>query len=496
MIKKLVSFSLIPAILFLLPSSKQEELAPSPLKQQLATVEANLSQSVEITSTKYVEQILQPSANEAGKEATGFPWDTPVTSVEESFNLASRPDAPITFYLDFDGGELSGTHWNLNMGEELISLDGIDFDGEPGYSLIDARLFHSIWAKVSATFYQYNVNVTTIKPSAEQMLRFDESDETYGIHAMFVTSESGDRIGCQDNCAGIATMEEFGLVLPTDSDRTAISPVFISPAQGLEEFQQAAWRYAHIAIHEIGHYIGLEHDGQGDDKEYAPTLGALSFYMGETPAKYGRLARWSNGSYYNSSLFSNRDGRMVNREDDLAILSDKLTLVADDYENIYTNTAQKTNLRDLPSAIGVLSHHSDVDILPVSLSEGAIVKIRVSPSNHNHQLTVTVQYFGDGVELYEYQEKPIEYWNSAHAGDTLYLYAPEGLSGYLKISSVAGEYYGPAVFNSTKYGSVGPWAMSTEITPIPESIDLDENDSLVDTISLIRLVELYSRGLY
>jgi hypothetical protein len=496
MVKKLLVFLLTPALLFLIPSSKQEESAPSVLKQQLTAMESNLGQSIELTSIKYVELMSQASSYNDIYEVSGFPWDIPISSVEEAFMLASRPDAPITFYLDFDGGELSGTHWNLNSGEELISLDGIDFDGEPGYSFTDANLFHSIWAKVSATFYQYNVNVTTIKPTAEQMLRFNDTDETYGVHVMFTTPESGDRIGCRDNCAGIAMIDEFGQVLPEDGSRTAISPVFISPAQGLEDLRHAAWKYAHIAIHEIGHYVGLEHDGEGNDKEYAPPLGALSFYMGETPSKYGRLARWSDGSYYSNPLFSRRDGSKVNREDDLAILAEKLTLLEDDYANVYDSSARKTDLRDLPSAIGILSHHNDVDVLPVSLNEGAIVKIRVSPSNHNHQLAAKVQYFGEGGYISEYQEKPKGYWSSTDASDTLYLYAPDGLSGYLKISAVAGAYYGLAVSNSTKYGSLGPWVLSTEIIKLPANFTLDESDSLVDSITLIRSIELSSRGLY
>src|SRR6476620_5808821 len=74
--------------------------------------------------------------------------------------LASRPGAPATLYLDFDGNveRQWGAHAN-------VVTPAYDTDGNPAsFSAAELAAIREIWSRVAEDYAPFNVNVTTVAP--------------------------------------------------------------------------------------------------------------------------------------------------------------------------------------------------------------------------------------------------------------------------------------------------------------------------------------------
>lgn len=211
----------------------------------------------------------------------------------------SRPGAPVTIFLDFDGETLTGTSWNDVEGVESLELAGA--------AIADADFRAAVWASVAEDYAPFNVNVTTVDPGQDALVKEDEGDDVYGAHVIITDSyketlpNSFAQFGNAD-LGGLAAQNAVG------SDYRTGALVFV---EGLGGAQATAKAVSEAAAHEAGHNFGLGHDGFGDDEYYMPLDGLWGPIQGagyEVP-----VTQWSNGGYNGAS----------NDEDDLSIITDR-----------------------------------------------------------------------------------------------------------------------------------------------------------------------------
>ena len=93
----------------------------------------------------------------------------------------SRPGAPVTIYLDFDGETVEGTAWND---------PNANMQAEPVFSMLPAAGLdqNAIWERIAEDYAPFNVNVTLTNPGADALYKTSADDTTYGSHLVFTDS--------------------------------------------------------------------------------------------------------------------------------------------------------------------------------------------------------------------------------------------------------------------------------------------------------------------
>lgn len=211
----------------------------------------------------------------------------------------SRPGAPVTVYLDFDGEVLEGTNWNL-----LAENPSLNFVAAAS---ADGGFRAQVWAAVAEDFAPFNVNVTTTRPSDAALYKTSADDNEYASHVI-ITDSYDEVLPAAANTSGLAWGGGAG------SDFLTGALVFTNGVGGGNTAAASAKSVADTASHEAAHNFGLEHDGIADSptgEYYYPTAGVWGPIMGATYDV--PLSQWSNGSYAGAT----------NDQDDLATITDR-----------------------------------------------------------------------------------------------------------------------------------------------------------------------------
>ncbi|MBL3685715.1 hypothetical protein D3248_01925 [Leucobacter zeae] len=253
------------------------------IKQQLKAGEIHVSASGQIA---FIDTGLHGAVSET------VLTKGEIAAIPGSPAEGSRPGAPVTIYLDFDGATVENSGWN---NPEEGWQESYTFSG----SAADQA---TVWATVAEDYAGFNVNVTTSDPGADALLKTSEDDKNYGTHVVITDSEVPD-FGA--GSGGIAFLNSAG------SKTFAPAFVFTQGVGGEGGSAAAAPTVVGMAAaHEVGHTLGLEHDGFGSEEYYNPDGGIWGPVMG---APYNSpLTQWSNGDY----------AQATNQQDDLAVMTD------------------------------------------------------------------------------------------------------------------------------------------------------------------------------
>ncbi len=201
------------------------------------------------------------------------PINFPIPSYQNGvIPLQSRPGALGVIYLDFDGQ--SGPHENWG-----------NFDAAPTNN--SNTTTKDVWARVSEDFAPFNLNVTT---DLQVYLNAPETSRQRCIVTPTTTASPG--------AGGVAWVGSFGW--------TGDTPCW--------SFYSSGKNGAEVISHEIGHTLGLFHDGRNSPYE-AYYLGHGSDPVGWAPIMgagyYKNLSQWSRGEYLSAN----------ETQDDLAIIA-------------------------------------------------------------------------------------------------------------------------------------------------------------------------------
>jgi hypothetical protein len=293
-----------------------------------------------------------------------------VSPFPAALKFHSRPGAVNVIFLDFDGHSVSGTAWNTSLGRDPIPA--VAFSADSDYSTFsDAEqlIIRRVWQRVAEDYAPFDVDVTTEAPAA-----FNSQT----AHALI--TRSTDANGASNpypTSGGVAYIDVFGL-----ASYVSYQPAWIY-SDNLSENENYI---GEATSHEVGHNMGMSHDGTTTGSAYYEGHGSGA--TGWAPIMgvgyYQPMTQWSKGEYY---LANNTT------DDDLAIISGKLTYRADDHgatlasavflqmtggTNILSTTPETDPDNTGTANKGIIATAGDVDLWAL-VTGGGPVRIDVNP---------------------------------------------------------------------------------------------------------------------
>ncbi len=402
---------------------------------------------------------------------------TPVSPFPSGLLFHSRPGASNVLFLNFSGDSISNTAWNSSLGRTVIQA--VPFSTDSDFSTFnDAEqlAIKRIWQRVSEDYAPFEIDVTTERPA---------SFGSRTAHALI--TRSTDTSGADNpasTAGGVAYVNVFG---SSGYARNRPAWIYYDNLASTESY------IAEAASHEVGHNLGLSHDGTTAGKEYYGGHGSGEVSWGPLMGTgYGRnVSQWSKGEYYLAN----------NTEDDLAIIAAKISYRTDDHgdtsktatplviiggTNISSTTPETDLLNTNRANKGILERNTDVDVFSFSTGP-AVVRVSVNPwivasgtRGGNVDLTL---------ELRDASGTSLATNNSATAtgaqiqttlvAGTYYLYIRNSGTGDPLSSTPTGY---------TSYGSIGQYFISGSIAPVSASpamvqLTTSVNDANWGTIS-------------
>ncbi len=357
--------------------------------------------------------------------------------------FASLPGAAHTIYLDFDGHVTTGTSWNSSYGVTTITSPAYSTDTDKlNFSTAELMNIEKTWKRVSEDFAPFQVNVTTIVPTVDDLRNTGNGDTKWGVRVV-VTADVAFNCGC----GGIAYIDSFNWNTDT--------PVFV--------FNAGEVGVAEAASHEVGHSLGLSHDGTstagyysghglGTDSTYWSTIMGVGYYVD--------VSQWDKGEYFGS----NNAGAGANYNkgpDDLNIIStyNGFGYKVDDHGNTQATATALSNVGGTVSGSGLISTRTDSDYFQFTTGAGTVT-LNVNPAAVGANLDIEASLY-DSSGVLVTSANPFQALNAS-------LSATLAAGQYfLKIDGVgAGNPTTNPPTGYTDYDSLGQYAISGSIVAV------------------------------
>ena len=322
-----------------------------------------------------------------------------------------------------------------------------------------------MWRRVAECFSPFNVDVTTQAPPAGDLINSGAGDTRWGIRVLIGTTTPSPAPGA----GGVAFLDSF-----SDSVDT---PCFCFPAS----LGNVSKYIADCAIHEVGHTLGLLHDGRlSPAEEYylGQGTGLTSWAPHMGAGYYSNLVQWSQGEYLSAN----------NQEDDLAIITTRngFSYLPDDYANDRTaavaidgarGTGTSANIFNIAQT-GVITTRTDSDWFKLTTGNGTLT-VAATGGVANTMLDIQMDLYSSSGALIASSNPTDQLTASISRSVTAGIY-------YIKIDGVGnGQVLGTGY---SDYSSIGTYNLAGSFVAPPTftaSTVLASYSSATKTLSLI-----------
>ncbi len=247
--------------------------------------------------------------------------------------FSSKPDSKYVIYIDLDGESGSSTWGNINA--------------QPLQTFTDAEVLE-IWQVTAQDYLVWDVNVTTDRAMYDA--------QPLSRKMMCIVTKTLDAAGGQ-SIGGIAHIGSFG--------SSSYDPCWV--------FNKGVKVTGETVSHEVGHTVGLDHDGKGSTVYYqghnnwAPIMGAVYSTSTIKIDSPNALGHWSKGEYSGST----------NTQNDLSIIgtSNGFAIRPDEHANTATSSATALVI-DVDGKVlgtkntGVITSATDLDVFKFNIGAG------------------------------------------------------------------------------------------------------------------------------
>jgi hypothetical protein len=295
-----------------------------------------------------------------GKLTLGDPDSSAPYRLKDTFKLETNPGASKTIYLDYNGHHSRNNIFGHNIVFPAFSRDG----NSKVFNNAELIEIQKQFQNVAEDFAPFDVNVTTKDPGLERLTKTSGRDTTFGIRVVNTQATKG----FGNTFGGKAHYNTF--------NDSIDNPVFV--------INKGANNGGITNSHEIGHALGLSHDGLYGNP-YHPGVG-----QGETswgPILGGpyrkNLSQWSNGNYAGAST----------SEDDIAIItrnSNGIDVKVDDHGNSLRSASTLGRTSATIFDWGFVERRSDVDYFRFRTATGD-VNLEINAFGENPNLDVLAQ---------------------------------------------------------------------------------------------------------
>jgi len=310
----------------------------------------------------------KPDANksDSDKSISDITRLAPPFPLSQTFQLNSLFGANHTIYLDFNGHTTTNTLFNSQLTSgNPIATPPFSLDGNNLFSDLELEMIQKIWERVAEDFRPFQVNVTTQEPPTGMLIRSGGSDTLWGVRVVI-----GPETWYPGSPGGAAYVGSFNW----NSDTPAF--VFTNHLGNSEK------NIAEAISHEVGHTLGLSHDGNSVVVYYeghgsgptgwAPIMG--NGYLRE-------LTQWSRGEYPGAN----------NTEDDLLVITSTggngFGYRADDHGNSLLSASLLNNVSGGVSAAGIIERNTDIDYFRLNTFSGN-VSLNIEPFYRSPNLDI------------------------------------------------------------------------------------------------------------
>ena len=318
-----------------------------------------------------------------------------------------------------------------------------------------------IWQRVAEDYAPFDVNVTT--DVAYDPDNYTGNKDFVGWLMICETTDNNGVALPHNGSGGVAYVGVFG-----DSTYSpTYQPAWVTSTNG--GGNEAI--VAEAASHEMGHNMGLTHDGTSALAYYGGHAGTASAPSWGPIMGTGydqNVSQWCKGEYYNSLLTGNNPQSNV---DDLAVMTARIPYRTDDHGNNFASPTVCVAANNIISKTGIIERTNDPDVFSFTTGVGAISftanPYRCDADTWGGNLDVIL-------ELYDSSQTLITSSNPAAlttasisttvaAAGTYYLVLKPSAAGTPLVSSPSGY---------TVYGSLGQYTISGTIQPFDPPLGL------------------------